>query len=130
MTINKRIFAYLATLEDGQKKLSDYTGIPQQTISNWKSRGTTPSAKYLKLIAEFMGISLLELMGENKNPPAETESGLSADDKRWDKEMLTLFHKLNREGKSAAISMVLGITSNPQFVTEKDTEEAAASQTA
>ena len=105
------------------------------TFATWEKRGTVPGGESLQKIAEYFGVTVDYLLGngQSNDAAAEAESGLSTDDKRWDKEMLTLFHKLNREGKSAAISMVLGIASNPKFIsdeTEKSTEEAPASQTA
>lgn len=43
--------------------VSRATGINQSTLSNWKSRKNIISAKNGALIAEFLGISMDELMG-------------------------------------------------------------------
>lgn len=39
------------------KEVSRLTGISQQTISHWKTRGTIPSAKYIENIAAVLNVS-------------------------------------------------------------------------
>jgi transcriptional regulator with XRE-family HTH domain len=135
MTINQRLFTVMDNKGVSNAELSKGTGIKQNTISDWRTKGTNPSSDKIYRICEYLGISCEYLLTGIEKSPAEaedekTDANLSADDIQFDKEMFDLFHQLNRAGKSAAISMVLGITSNPQFVDKEVAKPLSTSQTA
>jgi len=46
-------------------KLCKDTGIPQTTFSAWRNRGVQPTATYLKRIADYFGVSMKWLMGDD-----------------------------------------------------------------
>jgi transcriptional regulator with XRE-family HTH domain len=56
--MNERLFARLAEIVDGQKRLAEALGISPKTISAWKTRATSPPSKYIPQIAEFIGVSV------------------------------------------------------------------------
>lgn len=65
MEVNERIFEILKEKGITQKELSQMTGIPQSTISDWKRKGKTPGADKIQEVCRVLGISPSELMGEN-----------------------------------------------------------------
>ena len=44
MIVNEKIFTLLKERGISQKSLSQMTGIPESTISDWKRKGKTPGA--------------------------------------------------------------------------------------
>lgn len=125
-------------------------GMSKSNVKDWRE-GRTPTPKTIKKLENYFEVDSLSvfenmpdnyeqlngkvIINEQKKSSAEAEdektgANLSADDIQFDKEMLDLFHQLNRAGKSAAISMVLGITSNPQFVDKEIVKPLSTSQTA
>lgn len=92
-TVTARLFAILKESGKTAKALSQATGIPESTISNWKNKNRDIPSDYIIPICEFLGISceyLLTGNEEQKNP--------FATDQR-DQELLKLFHNLTGEGK-------------------------------
>lgn len=59
-------------------KVSKETGIAQSVFSNWKNGISTPKQDKLKAIADFFGVSLDYLMG---NEPNDSENIYEAKDK-------------------------------------------------
>lgn len=51
------------------------TGVSQSTLSDWKNGKSIPSAQKLKLIADYLGVTVDFFMGsdQNKKAPALTE---------------------------------------------------------
>lgn len=49
-----------------QKEFSEETGISQSTISDWKRKGTNPSADKILKICEVLKVTPYELLGENE----------------------------------------------------------------
>ena len=67
MTISQRMFDILKQKRLSQAELAKKLGISPSTISTWKKEGTDPPTKNLLDIAEFLGISVNELLGD-KSP--------------------------------------------------------------
>lgn len=57
MKIGERIIFLLKEKKLTQKGLSEYVGIKQSTISDWKGKGTSPSSEYIQKICEYLNIS-------------------------------------------------------------------------
>ena len=49
-----------------KKEFSEETGISQSTISDWKRKGTNPSADKILKICEVLKVTPYELLGENE----------------------------------------------------------------
>lgn len=62
MLISERIYKYLAEKEMSQIEFSKRTGISQSTISDWRRKGTNPSADKIMIICEVLGVSPVELL--------------------------------------------------------------------
>ena len=52
-------------------KVSKDTGIAQSVLSTWKTKGTTPKADKLQIIAEYLGVSIDYLLGVQQNVQSE-----------------------------------------------------------
>jgi len=72
--VNERLFTRLSQIVDGQKKLADSLHISPNTVSSWKTRGTSPPSKYIPQIAEFIGVSAEWLLtGKESDLPSKAE---------------------------------------------------------
>lgn len=79
MTISQRIFIILKEKGKKQKELSQYTGISEQTISDWKKKGSIPSADKISGIADFLEVSTDYLLtGEEQTISKITQSTIGA----------------------------------------------------
>ena len=52
-------------------KVSKDTGIAQSVLSTWKTKGTTPKADKLQILAEYLGVSIDYLLGVQQNAQPE-----------------------------------------------------------
>ena len=50
-------------------------GINKSTVSNWRSRGTSPTPSTLQMIADYFDITVDELLSENEIKPAPETGG-------------------------------------------------------
>ncbi len=54
------------------------TGVAQSTLSDWKTKGCTPSVENLTRIAAYLEVTVDELIGnQNKKPVTKQDDGLS-----------------------------------------------------
>ena len=67
MLISERIYQYLAEKKMTQIEFATRTGISQSTISDWKRKGTNPSADKIMIICEVLEISPYELLLGTEN---------------------------------------------------------------
>lgn len=63
MNIQQRIFDIMENKHIKSTQLSKYTGIPNSTISAWKTKNSSPSSDKLCIIAECLGVSVNYLLG-------------------------------------------------------------------
>ena len=64
--ISEKIFELILRNGVTQKEFSEETGISQSTISDWKRKGTNPSADKILKICEVLKVTPYELLGENE----------------------------------------------------------------
>lgn len=57
MTILERVYEELGKQNIKPIRLCEHIGIPTGLLSTWKRRNTEPKAKYIKPMAEFLGVS-------------------------------------------------------------------------
>ena len=62
MLISEKIFQIMNQKEMSQKEFSEWTGISQSTISDWKRKKTNPSADKILKICEVLGVTPYELL--------------------------------------------------------------------
>lgn len=64
--ISEKIFELILRNGVTQKEFSEETGISQSTISDWKRKGTNPSADKILKICEVLKVTPYELLGESE----------------------------------------------------------------
>ena len=62
MLISERIYKYLDEKGITQNEFAKRTGISQSTVSDWRRKGTNPSADKIMIICEVLEISPYELL--------------------------------------------------------------------
>ncbi|WP_090297562.1 helix-turn-helix domain-containing protein [Pseudobutyrivibrio sp. ACV-2] len=62
MIVNEKIFTLLKERGISQKSLSQMTGIPESTISDWKRKGKTPGADKIVEVCKALEINPSELL--------------------------------------------------------------------
>ncbi len=67
MLISERIYEYLEKRGITQLEFANRTGISQSTISDWRRKGTNPSADKIMIICEVLDISPYELLQGTEN---------------------------------------------------------------
>lgn len=78
MTINQRLFTVMDNKGISNAELSKGTGIKQNTISDWRTKGTNPSSDKIYRICEYLGISCEYLLTGIKKTPGLLARGLFA----------------------------------------------------
>ena len=76
--ISEKIFELILRNGMTQKEFSEETGISQSTISDWKRKGTNPSADKILKICEVLKVTPYELLGENETERNAGNPELSA----------------------------------------------------
>ena len=67
MLISERIYQYMKERGISQLEFVRRTGISQSTVSDWKRKGTNPSADKIMIICEVLDISPYELLSGTEN---------------------------------------------------------------
>lgn len=67
MLISERIYKYMEEKGISQIEFSKKTGISQSTISDWRRKGTNPSADKIMIICDVLDISPYELLSGTEN---------------------------------------------------------------
>ena len=62
MLISERIYRYLEEKGISQIEFAKRTGISQSTISDWRRKGTNPSADKIMIICDVLEVSPYELL--------------------------------------------------------------------
>lgn len=67
MLISERIYKYLEERKMSQQEFVKRTGISQSTVSDWRRKGTNPSADKIMIICEVLGVTPYELLEGTEN---------------------------------------------------------------
>lgn len=67
MLISERIYEYMKDRKMTQLEFSKKTGISQSTVSDWRRKGTNPSADKIMIICEVLDVSPYELLSGTEN---------------------------------------------------------------
>ncbi len=92
MTISQRIFEELKKQGKKQKELADYIGLSTSAISDWKKKGTNPSAENISAIANFLNISTDYLL-TGKEKSNTNISNSTVDEQEQEKKQLSTTDK-------------------------------------
>ena len=61
-SIGTRVLDLIKAQGMTQKEFAEKTGIPQSTISDWRSKGINPNIDKIMVISEVLGISVEDLL--------------------------------------------------------------------
>lgn len=130
MCIVDNIIILLKAKNVTAKQFCEDLGFNRNKVTDWKAEKSTPDIADVPKIADYFNVSTDYLLGRDepkKSPVLETEDkfeNISAEDKQLDKQLLLLFHKLNRDGKRAVIASAIGVSMLPEYL-NVESEEAA-----
>lgn len=102
MLISERIYKYLEKRGITQSEFANKTGISQSTISDWRRKGTNPSADKIMIICEVLDISPYELLQgtENKKHKEYKPTDYILINKESDEfQLIETYQKLKRDDK-------------------------------
>ena len=100
MLISERIYEYMKERKMTQLEFSKKTGISQSTVSDWRRKGTNPSADKIMVICEVLDISPYELLlgAESKNKKRlHEEDRVVLDKSSKEYQIIETFHSFDRE---------------------------------
>lgn len=103
--IATQIFDVLKTKGIKQKELEKNLGVNQSTIAGWKSRNCPPPIKYIIGIADFLDITLYELLGLEE-PGIKSEKRLIISEE--EKDLIRCYRNMNKEKQN----ILLGTAQN------------------
>lgn len=86
-SVNEKLFALLKERGITQKALSQMTGIPESTISDWKRKGKTPGADKIVEVCSALEISPNDLLEQSDNTIRERDVDINS--------VVAKFKKLN-----------------------------------
>ena len=106
MLISERIYKYLEEKRITQKEFADRTGISQSTVSDWRRKGTNPSADKIMIICDVLDITPYELLvGTENNKFKEYKEAdcLVISKQTNDYELLEILQGLDKEAKKRVV---------------------------
>lgn len=112
MIISEKIFKILAEKGISQRSFSEKTGISQSTISDWKRKGTNPSADKIMVICDALGISVYDLLNGTESGTDKQTDYVVVDKKSEEYFLLESFQGLDRKmrerllGYAEALKMI------------------------
>ncbi len=109
MTISQKIFALLSQRKMSQKEFAERTEISQSTISDWKRKGTNPSADKVLRICEVLRVTPYELLDESDLSEISSNSEENRILSKDEKMLLKLFRKLDVYQQSKVLGYLEGL---------------------
>lgn len=67
MLISERIYKIMEEKKISQLEFAKRTGISQSTVSDWRRKGTNPSADKIMIICEVLGVTPYDLLAGTEN---------------------------------------------------------------
>ena len=115
MLISERIYSLLKEKNISQLEFAKRTGISQSTVSDWRRKGTNPSADKIMIICEVLDISPYELLlgAESKNKKDHRGMDYIFSDKySREYQLLEAFRRLDEEQQNRILQYVSMFESN------------------
>ena len=90
-------------------KLATFLGLNRQAVTDWKAGRSKSYAKYLPQIADFFGVSVDYLLGndENKNRERDNDNGMDLTEQ--EKTLIRMFRETTEEGRFEMITAIMNI---------------------
>ena len=103
MLISDRIYGYMKERNISQLEFAKRTGISQSTVSDWRRKGTNPSADKIMIICDVLGVTPYDLLidAETKNKKAYHEIDYVVVDKGSDEyRIIEMYRSFDKEKKN------------------------------
>lgn len=100
MLISDRIYSYMKERNISQLEFAKRTGISQSTVSDWRRKGTNPSADKIMIICDVLGITPYDLLidAETKNKKVYHEVNYVVVDKKSNEyRIIEMYRSLDKE---------------------------------
>ena len=104
LSVRERIFAQLKSKSIQQKDFAKAIGVKEVTITDWKNGKSTSFMKRLVPIAEYLGVTTSELLGEEEKPTPTYGDGLTP-------EFIRLYEQLSKTEKEFVVKQMRGLLS-------------------
>lgn len=92
----------------------DKSGAGKEMVSNMKQKGTVPSIERFQLLAEYLGVTTSELLGEKKPTPAHTkDQGTPTPDEQ---QLIRKYRSLNKEGQEKLLDLADDLVSSGKYI--------------
>ena len=99
MTISERIFKLMDERGISQIEFVRMTGISQSTVSDWKRKGTNPSADKILTICRVLNVTPYELLQESPEEEEQSVDYIYASKGTDNYELLIEIDSLNKKQK-------------------------------
>lgn len=109
MLISDRIYSYMKEKNISQLEFAKQTGISQSTVSDWRRKGTNPSADKIMIICDVLGITPYDLLidADTKNKKVYHEIDYIVVDKASNEyQLIETYRSLDKENKSRFLQYV------------------------
>lgn len=100
MTIGERILNIIKENGMTQKEFSDRTGIPQSTMSSWKSRGQIPGMDKLQIICDTLNVDPYYLISGTDCENTRTADYLRIDKRNEEYDLVIEYRELDDNMKN------------------------------
>ena len=100
MLISEKIFKLLQEQGMTQKTFASRTGIPQSTISDWKSKKLNPSSDKILIICDVLDVTPYELLSGSEGEKYELPERLIVEKGTDEYEILHEFRRLKPAQKN------------------------------
>ncbi|MCL1999452.1 MAG: helix-turn-helix domain-containing protein [Turicibacter sp.] len=133
MTISERLFDYMDKNRITQAELAKGTGINPAVISDWRRKGTNPSANKIISICRFLELNTDWLLtGEispSTNETVQINNGIAFNRNssvtmhqppkkeltKEKEEILNIYDKLNLKGRHSLLTLLINLEQNPEY---------------
>ena len=102
MLISDRIYKFLEEKGMSQIEFAQKTGISQSTISDWRRKGTNPSADKIMIICDVLKVSPYELLSgteSNKRKEYKQPDYMMVDKQSKEYQLIELYQNLDLDAQ-------------------------------
>lgn len=110
MLISERIYNIMEERGISQIEFAKKTGISQSTVSDWRRKGTNPSADKIMVICDVLDISPYELLKDTDSKNKKKYQGsdfIYLDKNSKEYQMIEVFQKIDEDKKNRLIDYML-----------------------
>ena len=78
MVFYNNYIRFCAKVGKSPSAVAEEIGLYKSTVTNWKNRGTKPTDATLQRVADYFGVTVEDLLEENRKPAPTNEGELDA----------------------------------------------------